>query len=179
MNLNTTPIDHLMKRADENKLTGAEALQLDRYLQSQTAPEGVLAPITLAKPTDIVPVAYVIHKWTTRCLACNDLQRHDEVFALNHLKSRSGSTFIRNLVPITSLSWDVPITEHVPVPKTVPFCSACIVEAREYVATLPKPIIPQSVSKLTPRDATEGSPVQSKEPKASRKGFTSADDLLI
>lgn len=169
------PIDKLLARADSNKLTGAEALILDKYLQAQTTPEGVLAPITLAKPTDIVPVAYVIHKWTTRCLACNELQRHDEVFALNHLKSRFGTTYVRNLVPITQLAWNVPITTHIPVPKTIPFCSACITEAQEYTTTLPKPIVPEAVSKyVAPAPETITA-----KPKASRKGFDTVDDLLI
>jgi hypothetical protein len=175
---NTKPldIDLLIKRADENRITPAEALVLQRYLERQASPDGVLAPITLAKPTDVIPTAYVIHHWTTRCLACNDIQKHDEVFALNHLRSRFGTTLVRNLVPITKLEWNVPITEHIPVPKTIAFCAACLPEAQEFVATLPSPPAPQSITKFS--NATEGSPALLAKPKKSG-AFTSTDDLLI
>jgi hypothetical protein len=163
---NTKPldIDLLIKRADENRITPAEALVLQRYLERQASPDGVLAPITLAKPTDVIPTAYVIHHWTTRCLA------------LNHLRSRFGTTLVRNLVPVTKLEWNVPITEHVPVPKTIAFCAACLTEAQEFVATLPSPPAPQSITKFS--NATEGSACALAKPKKSG-AFTSTDDLLV
>lgn len=178
-NDNIIPLDHLLKRQETGKLSPLEALNLDRALRTEAPPEGVFAPITLARPEDVAPVAYVIHKWRSLCLACNTEHKWSEVFALNHLRSPSGRTFIKHMVPCTRLEWQVPIVEHDPKTRTTPFCHDCIPPAADYLSTLPKPPEPLTILKYTGGPEPSKGGGTSDTPSKKPKGFTSADDLLI
>lgn len=176
-NENTIPLDRLMQLQEKGKLTSAEALALQQKLDQQPAAEGVYAPITLAKPTGIIPVAYVIHVRRSRCLTCNLVHTTSEVYALNHLKPVWGrGGYVRNMTPITKMEWQLPIKYEPIAEREIAFCHECIDAAREIVWTLPSPPIPDSVVSVAQK-SSESNTTKATGPKS--RPITSSDDLLI
>lgn len=176
------PVDTLIARAESTKrgLSPFEAGELNKALQAEPSPEGVIAPIMLAHPNSVPPVAYVLHKWSKLCLSCGTQHCYSDIFAENHLKSTWGR-FVRNLVPISRPDWNVPLRVVEVAPKTIPFCHECIDLARDYIATLPSPPVPQAVtgSAIQPagESATGGARPSTPKTPANKK-FT-LDDLEL
>jgi hypothetical protein len=144
--------------------------EVSRRLAAEPSPDGVFAPICLASPSDVAPVAYVVHNFSQTCQNCTTNHRWSEVFALNHLRSRSGSSFIRHLVPVQRIEWQVPVRIHALTPKAVPVCFECV-DALD-LSKLPVPPVPQLTVK-----ATEGSGVASASARAKKPAPT-LDDIL-
>jgi len=99
--------------------------------------DGVLFPITLARETDVIPHAYIVHTQATRC-ACGTETRTNQVFALNFLRSRTEmGKYVRHLVPVTRLAFNVPVECVALQEKSIPLCHACVTTAS--LAHLPSP----------------------------------------
>lgn len=125
------------------------AAEVDKRLRAEPSPDGVYAPKTFISPDSVVPVAYVLHNFCTRCTLCNTEHRWSEMYALNHLRATWG-TFVRHMVPVQKLEWQVPLKVHNLSTKTVVGCWECSDAVAEILKTLPLPPVPQAVVKLDP-----------------------------
>lgn len=171
------PLDHLMKRQEQGKLSGSGALQLQQKLEAEPRADGVYAPITTALPVGVIPVAYIVHSRSSRCLACNHVHKWCDIFALNHLKPQWGKGgYVRNMSPVKAIEWNLPIKVEPIAQRETPFCIECIDAARDYATTLRSPPVPEAAMKLTAK-ATEGSGDGAANPQSKAKA-TSAFDLL-
>jgi hypothetical protein len=173
-------LDQLIEKQSKGKLplTGAEALQLSKLLAAESAMgQTATTPITMAT-LPVAPVEYVMHRHTSRCLACNSTKQWVNVYAVNHLKPKFGlGGFVRNMTPVAKLEWNVPVREYNAGTQTTVFCDdeTCLEMAKEYIATLPTPPAPMTVTKLTTTGAHTSNVVA--KPKA-KKVFDSTDDLM-
>lgn len=178
---NRIPVDTLIARAESTKrgLSPFEAGELAKALAAEPAPEGVAAPITLMSPTSIPPVAYILHRWTKHCLSCGAKHHYSDIFAENHLKSSFGR-FIRNMIPISRPEWNVPLKVYEVAPKTIPFCHECIDLARDYIAMLPSPPVPEAVVGSGTRVNEEAvTPIAKPKGTPQSKKVSSIDDLML
>lgn len=160
--------------ADDTALAG----QVDKALTAEPLPEGVAAPITMALPTSLAPVKYIIHVWTHKCSICQTEHKHSEVYALNHLRSRTGAgTWVRNMTPVAKLEWQVPI-EVIPVTTRITAgCFECLEAIREAILpTLPLPPVPEAVLKAPPEEAPKA---QARPEKGGSKKPTTTDDFIV
>lgn len=181
------PVDEFLKRtfgADinpgrEDRMLREDpslAGQVDKALRSEPYPDGVYAPITTGIPAEVPPVAYIMHNFTHKCSICHEEHRHTEMFALNHIRTgykgvdgqmRPGSTWVRNMKPVTELRWNVPLQVHDVTTRTTVGCFACIDGMREILSTLPKPPEPKTIlaAAKDPQKASEASTAQSRTKK--------------
>src|SRR4051812_2309035 len=159
------PIDEFLKRSlqagDEIKPGREETIlrndpslanEVHKRLSMEPIPDGVYAPITLALPASLPPIEYVMHVWTYKCTLCNSEHKHSEIYALNHLRSRTGfGAFVRNMSPVSSLEWNVPLKVHNLTTRTSAGCFECLEAIREEILpTLRTPPVPQAVLKSSP-----------------------------
>lgn len=158
--LRDEPIDDFLKRqfgaeikpGREDRLLREDrelAGEVNRRLSAEPLPDGVVAPITLAMPANSPPIEYIMHVWTYKCSMCQTEHKHSEIFALNHLRSRTGAgTFVRNMSPVSALEWQVPLKVHNLTTRLTAGCFECLDALRdEILPTLPKPPVPQTVMK--------------------------------
>lgn len=191
------PVDAYLKRIfGEDIKPGAETRRLQedtafagdlaKRLDAEPLPEGVAAPITSAVPTTLAPVKYIIHVWTHRCSMCQTEHKHSEVYALNHLRSRTGAgTWVRNMTPVAKLEWQVPI-DVIPVTTRITAgCFECLDALREHVLpTLPKPPVPEAVLKAPAPEGAAGparpqSGGKSKTPTTTGSAKPTTDDFIV
>lgn len=181
--LRNEPIDAFLKRQFGDKPESrilqdpSAAGRIAHRLSEEPLPEGVAAPITHALPTSLAPVKYIIHVWTHKCSLCNTEHKHSEVYALNHLKSRTGAgTWVRNMTPVSRLEWQVPIDVIPVTTRTTAGCFECLEALREEILpSLPKPPVPDAVLKA---EATVGGGTPAKTKGASKTPLTTDDFLL-
>lgn len=145
----------------------ARAGAIAQRLAAEPLPEGVAAPITHALPQGLAPLEYVIHVWTHKCSLCQTEHKHSEVFALNHLRSRTGAgSYVRNMSPVGRLEWNVPLRVHNLTTRTTAGCFECIDALREEILPhLPKPPVPDAVLKASAAEGAEGPARPEKGPK--------------
>lgn len=88
---------------------------------------GVFAPITLARPTDILPHAYILHVHSQKCLACGTEHSWTKLYAWNRLKTRLGEgRMVENLVPVDTFLYNIPIKTIPTKQEHVPACFECV-----------------------------------------------------
>lgn len=150
--------------------TASERGLINKMLSKEPIPEGVYAPITTAMPADLAPIAYVLHNYTTKCLGCEAEHKHSDIFALNHLRSRTGMTYVRNMTPVSKLEWNVPLQIHTLTTKTIPACFACVDQTMAHLKTLRNPPVPN----LTRPAPTVASVTKAAKTKAAK----TIDDIL-
>lgn len=177
------PIDAFLARAfGDNEARAlqdtARAGAIAGRLALEPLPDGVAAPITLALPQGLAPIEYVIHVWTHKCSLCQTEHKHSEVFALNHLRSRTGAgSYVRNMSPVGRLEWNVPIRVHNLTTRTTAGCFECLDALRdEILPSLPKPPVPDAVLKS---EGAAGAGAPDKPSKARATQRTSTDDFLL
>lgn len=177
------PIDSYLARAFGDKpearilQDSARAGDISRRLATEPLPEGVAAPITLALPSGLAPLEYVIHVWTHKCSICNTEHKHSEVYALNHLRSRTGAgQYVRNMSPVGRLEWNVPLRVHNLTTRVTAGCFECLDALRsEILPTLPRPPVPEALSKGY---GGESAAAPAKRPLDAKRPLTTDDFLL-
>lgn len=180
--LRDEPIDEFLKKQFGDKPESrvlqdpARAGQIDKRLAMEPLPEGVVAPITLALPTGVAPIEYVMHVWTYKCTICQSEHKHSEIFGVNHLRSRTGAgAFVRNMSPVTRLEWQVPLKVHNLTTHTTAGCFECLDAIREEILpTLQRPPVPMTILKSAP----EGAAGPARPEKGTKRQLTT-DDFMV
>lgn len=142
------------------------ANEVHRRLSAEPLPDGVVAPITLAMPSGLAPIEYVLHIWTHKCSMCQTEHKHSEVFGVNHLRSRTGAgNFVKNMSPVSRLEWNVPLKVHNLTTRITAGCFECLDALRDDILpTLPRPPVPQAIVGSGPQGPARPE-VSKKEPK--------------
>lgn len=177
------PLDRLLARQEKGVATPEQRRTILDALNAEPLPDGIIAPAAATGPTLPPPAAYVIHHHSHRCLACNAVQKWSEIYRLHYAKSRWDHSNIRHLTPVAKLEWNVPL-HRIQIPQTdIPFCSDCVEPAQDYIASLPRPPVPQAVLKPTLMASSGSQSGRKDAPKEApqgraRKTPVTLDDLM-
>jgi len=76
-----------------------------------------------AKP--VIPAAYVLHYYTTRCVACGAVGNGSDFYALTHLRSRNHTGTARQLDRCKAPLYNVPVERIHVGTKVTAFCAEC------------------------------------------------------
>lgn len=102
--------------------------------------EAPQTPIALIPDTKFIPLHYVVHMASQRCLYCSTVHESSAVYAYNSIMPRLGiGKRISHLVPVERFSYNVPVKVQRLKETTVPACHECAREGLS-LSHLPRPI---------------------------------------
>ena len=95
-------------------------------------------PITFINSKDVLPRKYIVHLHSQLCRNCGTLHEWSQTYAFNEMLSRTGAgKLVIHLVPVSELSYNLPVQTYPLERKSVPVCHACAATAS--LSHLPDP----------------------------------------
>jgi hypothetical protein len=83
-------------------------------------------PITFINSKDVLPRRYIIHKHSQRCKTCGTTHEWSQTYACNEMLSRTGAgKLVQHLVPVSELSYNLPVQVVTLTPTILPICHEC------------------------------------------------------
>lgn len=167
-------LDLFLQKQEKGIASSAETRYIQAALAAEPTPDGIQGPSITPSPIGVPPLAYILHKHTSRCLACNATQGWSETFTLHHPRTHWNKT-IKHLQRCDTLEWNIPLYTQDVAETTTPFCVECIMPTQAFIATLPKPPVPQAILNTVSRaPATPTAPAA----KPKKAPPVSLDDLM-
>lgn len=111
-------------------------------------PLAPVLPITLLPDTKFIPLNYVVHMSSQRCLHCGTTHESSVVYAYNSIEPRFNlGKPVSHLVPVDRFSYNVPVKVQRLKETTTPACHECAREPMD-LSHLPKPAAADAYKRL-------------------------------
>lgn len=138
-------------------------------------------PISLIPSSSFIPKEYQIHLHSQICECCKSLHEWSIVYAFNEITTRLGSgKNIRNLVPVSHFSYNVPVRVLKVPSRPTPACHECSSTWLD-LSKLPRPADTEEYKKLVSAFQNPGNlttPETKKPSTAVKKPAKSIDDFI-
>jgi hypothetical protein len=101
-------------------------------------------PITQAPDRDAIPEAYRLQIRRVHCNCCGTDTESAETYAIQSIRKVSGGGYIRHMIPVAVLIYNLPIERQIVSRREIAFCLSCVETPRleALITSLPRPLPP-------------------------------------